>query len=29
MDPSEGPGLREVLARLAAVLDETSDDGVI
>jgi hypothetical protein len=29
MDPSEGPALRELLARLAAVLDETSEDGVI
>ncbi len=29
MDPSKGPALREVLARLAVVLDETSEDGVI
>jgi hypothetical protein len=29
MDPSKGPAVREVLARLAAVLDETSDDGLI
>ncbi len=29
MDPSKGPALRDVLARLAAVLDETCDDGVI
>ena len=29
VDPAKGPALREVLARLAAVLDETSDDGVI
>jgi hypothetical protein len=29
MDPSKGPALREVLARLAAVLDETSEDGLI
>ncbi len=29
VDPSKGPALRDVLARLAAVLDETSDDGVI
>jgi hypothetical protein len=29
MDPSKGPALRDVLARLAAVLDETSEDGLI
>ncbi len=29
VDPSKGPALREVLARLAVVLDETSEDGVI
>ena len=29
VDPSKGPAVRELLARLAAVLDETSDDGVI
>ncbi len=29
MDLSNGPAVREVLARLAAVLDETSEDGVI
>ena len=27
--PQGRPALRDVLARLAAVLDETSDDGVI
>lgn len=29
MDPTQGPAVREVLARLAAVLDETSPDGLI
>jgi len=29
MDPTKGPAVREVLARLAAVLDETSPDGLI
>ena len=29
MDPSNGPALREVLARLAAVPDETSEDVLI
>ena len=29
MDPTKGPAVREVLDRLAAVLDETSEDGVI
>ncbi len=29
VDPSKGPALREVLAPLAAVLDESSDNGVI
>ncbi len=29
VDPSKGPALREVLARLTAVLDETSEDGII
>jgi ribosomal protein L25 (general stress protein Ctc) len=29
MDPTKGPAVREVLERLAAVLDETSEDGVI
>ena len=29
MEPTKGPSVREVLARLAAVLDETSEDGVI
>ncbi len=29
MDPSKGPAVRELLARLAAVLDETSEDGLI
>jgi hypothetical protein len=29
MDPTKAPGVREVLERLAAVLDETSEDGVI
>ena len=27
MDPTQGPGLRKFLDRLAAVLDETSPDG--
>ena len=29
MDLSKGPAVREVLDRLAAVPDETSEDGVI
>jgi len=29
IDPTKGPAVREVLDRLAAVLDETSEDGVI
>jgi hypothetical protein len=29
MDPTKGPAVREVLDRLAAVLDETSEDGVV
>lgn len=29
MAPTKGPALREVLERLAAVLDKTSEDGVI
>ena len=29
MDPTKGPAVREVLERLAAVLDESSPDGVI
>ncbi len=29
MDPSKGPALRDVLARLATVLDETSEDSLI
>ncbi len=29
MDPTKGPAVREVLDRLAAVLDESSPDGVI
>jgi hypothetical protein len=29
MDPTKGPAVREVLERLATVLDETSEDGVI
>ena len=29
MDLSKGPAVREVLDRLAAVLDETSEDGVV
>jgi hypothetical protein len=28
IDPSKGPAVGEVLDRLAAVLDETNDDGV-
>ena len=28
MDPSKGPALRQVLTRLASVLDETSEDGL-
>lgn len=29
LDPTKGPAVREVLERLAAVLDETSENGVI
>ena len=29
MDPTLGPAVRESLARLAAVLDETSPDGLL
>ena len=29
MDPTKGPEVRDVLAQLLAVLDETSSDGVI
>ena len=29
MDPTKGPAVREVRERLAAVLDESSPDGVI
>jgi hypothetical protein len=29
MDPTQGPGLRKFLDRLAAVLDETSPDGLL
>ncbi len=29
MDPTQGPAVREALARLAAVLDETSPDGLL
>lgn len=29
MDPTQGPAVREVLARLTVVLDETSPDGLI
>ncbi len=29
MDPTKGQAVREVLERLAAVLDESSPDGVI
>jgi hypothetical protein len=28
-DPTQGPAVREVLARLTAVLDETSPDGLL
>ncbi|MFN9610738.1 MAG: hypothetical protein ACK546_01090 [bacterium] len=29
MDPSKGAALRQALDRLAAVLDETSEDGLL
>jgi len=29
MEPSKGPAVREVLALLATVLDDTSEDGLI
>ena len=29
MDPSKGPAVREVLDLLAAVLDDTSENGLI
>jgi len=29
MDPTKGPAVRDVLEPLAAVLDETSEDGVL
>jgi hypothetical protein len=29
MDPTQGPGLRKLLDRLAAVVDETNPDGLL